>query len=114
MEGSLNNEKTTLIRQLNDAFRTSFQNGKVVLTCGVDALPPEVKRTVILKVRTFSDFTPDNDSHSEHDFGSFEVAGEKFFWKIDYYDENLKHGSEDPSDPTKTARVLTLMLAEEY
>jgi hypothetical protein len=22
---------------------------------------------------------------TEHDFGSFEPAGKKFFWKIDYY-----------------------------
>jgi hypothetical protein len=53
----LSDEKTTRIRQLNDALRTTFQNGKVMLTCGVDALPPDVKRMVILKVRTFSDFT---------------------------------------------------------
>lgn len=114
MEGSLTDEKTARIRQLNDAFRTSFHNGKVVLTCGVDALPPKVKRMVISKVRTFSEFTNDNDPYSEHDFGSFEVAGEKFFWKIDYYDQNLEHGSEDPCDPFKTTRVLTIMLAEEY
>jgi hypothetical protein len=110
----LSDEKTTRIRQLNDALRTTFQNGKVMLTCGVDALPPDVKRMVILKVRTFSDFTNDNDPHSEHDFGSFEVPGERIFWKIDYYDENLEHGSEDPSDLFKTTRVLTIMLAGEY
>jgi Protein of unknown function (DUF3768) len=42
------------------------------------------------------------------------VPGERIFWKIDYYDENLEHGSEDPSDLFKTTRVLTIMLAGEY
>ena len=36
------------------------------------------------------------------------------FWKIDYHDERCEFGSEDPSDPTRTTRVLTLMLSSEY
>jgi Protein of unknown function (DUF3768) len=107
-------KKTARIRLLNDAFRTTFTNGKVMMTCGVDALSPDIKLAVMLKVRAFSDFTDDNDPYNEHDFGSFEVAGEKFFWKIDYYDDKMEYGSEDPSDSFKTTRVLTIMLAEEY
>jgi hypothetical protein len=49
----------------------------------------------------------------QHDFGSFEMVGRKFFWKLDYYDAAMEFGSEDPSDPEKTTRVLTLMLAED-
>ena len=50
----------------------------------------------------------------EHDFGAFEDEGDRFFWKIDYYDLTLTVGSADPADPAQTARVLTLMLADEY
>lgn len=102
------------IRALNDAFRTTMTGGRVMMTAGVDALPSDVKAVVIRQVATFSEFTEDNDPHGEHDFGNFTLAGQKFFWKIDYYDANMEFGSEDPADPTKTTRVLTIMLASEY
>ena len=72
------------------------------------------KANVLTAVRQFSDFTEDNDPHKEHDFGAFEVDGERFFWKIDYYDLKLEGGSENPADPSLTTRVLTIMLASEY
>jgi hypothetical protein len=102
------------IRELNDAFRTTMTGGKVLLTAGVDALPSDIKAAVIRRVATFSEFNKDNDPYGEHDFGSFAVAGHKFFFKIDAYDADMRFGSEDPADPTKTTRVLTIMLAEEY
>ena len=107
-------EKTARIRDLNDAFRKSFSGGKVLLTPGVNELPSDVRAMAIRRVATYSAFTADNDPHDEHDFGSFELAGQKFFWKLDYYAPDMLHGSEDPGDPNKTTRVLTIMLAEEY
>ena len=102
------------IRALNDAFRTTMTGGRVMMTAGVDALASDVKAMVIRRVATFSEFTADNDPHGEHDFGSFDLAGRRFFWKIDAYDKAMEFGSEDPADPSKTTRVLTVMLAEEY
>jgi len=102
------------IRELNDAFRKSMTGGRVMMTVGVDALPSDVKAMVIRRVATFSEFTRDNDPYSEHDFGSFALAGRKFFFKLDYYDSAMEFGSEDPADPSNTVRVLTIMLAEEY
>src|SRR5713101_2656563 len=99
------------IRELNDAFRTTITGGRVMMTAGVDALPSDVKAMVIRRVATFSDFRPDNDPHQEHDFGSFTLAGRKFFWKIDAYDADMRFGSEDPADPEKTTRVLTIITA---
>ncbi|PWT80595.1 MAG: hypothetical protein C5B44_05190 [Acidobacteria bacterium] len=104
------------IRELNDRMRTTFDPslGRVIVTSGVDALSANDKAAAIAKVKAFSTFDRDNDPNGEHDFGSFEIAGEMFFWKIDYYDRSLEFGSEDPANPSKTMRVLTLMLAEEY
>lgn len=102
------------IAELNDTFRSRLSGGRVLLTAGVDAMSSSLKTAALIRTSTFSSFTPDNDPHGEHDFGSFEMAGETFFWKIDYFDKGLKHGSENPADETKTTRVLTLMLAQEY
>jgi hypothetical protein len=101
------------IALLNDAFRRTFRGGKVMMTSGVDELPDCVKAEALRQVATFSDFTPDNDPDGEHNLGSFTLVGRKFFWKIDY-DREMVHGSEDPADPEKTTRVLTIMLACEY
>ena len=106
--------KAHTIRVLNDNFRSTFIGGQILLTCGVSELPIDVKAKALLLVKTFKDFSGDNDPYGEHDFGSFEVAGERFFWKIDYYNADCQAGSEDPTDPEKTTRVLTIMLAAEY
>lgn len=106
--------KTDVIAELNDHFRSTFQGGKVVITSGVASLPDGQRAAVLMAVHTFTDFSPDNDPRGEHDFGTFEVAGQRFFFKIDYYDTTMEAGSEDPADPEKTLRVLTIMLASEY
>jgi hypothetical protein len=102
------------VRVLNDNFRSTFIGGRVLMTQGVDALPIDTKARVLLAVQHFNGFSADNDPHREHDFGSFEVQGETYFWKIDYYALDMDGGSEDPADPEKTTRVLTIMRADEY
>lgn len=106
--------KTQRIRELNDALRTASAGGSIYLTAGVGALPIPSRVAVMRKVRDFAAFTPDNDPRGEHDFGNFDLDGRKLFWKIDYYSLDMQGGSEDPSDPATTQRVLTVMLAEEY
>lgn len=102
------------IRDLNDAFRRSFAGGHVTMTAGIAGLPEEARRFVLDRVRAFDAFTPENDPHGEHDFGSFDHKGCRVCWKIDYYDLGMEAGSDDAADPTKTNRVLTIMLASEY
>ena len=110
------NQRRVRIRDLNDTFRKTLDPtlGRVMLTAGVNALPSDVSATAIRNVAAFDAFDAANDPHGEHDFGSFDLAGDKFFWKIDYYDRNFEFGSDDPADTAKTSRVLTLMLAVEY
>jgi hypothetical protein len=102
------------IAALNDAFRTSLSGGKVVLTSGIASLSDDDRNAVLTKVQTFDDFSEDNNPWEERDFGSLRHNGLRIFWKIDYYDPSITFGSEDPADPDKTTRVLTVMLAEEY
>lgn len=108
---------TLRIRALNDLLRTfpfAPMAGEMLITPGVMMLPPADQAAVIQKVHAFKDFTPDNDPHGEHDFGAFEHAGSRYFWKIDYYDFQLQYRSPDPADPEVTRRVLTVMRADEY
>ncbi len=108
--------ETTLlrIRALNDAVRKCPYRGELFVTSGITALPWHEQADILARVQTFDDFTEDNDPHGEHDFGSFKHRSRTIFWKIDYYDLLLKNGSDDPSDPARTRRVLTVLLAEEY
>jgi hypothetical protein len=102
------------IRELNDEFRTTLQGGRVLMTNEVQACRPDIIAQALTKTREFTEFDGDNDPHGEHDLGGFEIAGEKFFWKIDYYDKGMEFGSEYPEDAAQTVRVLTIMLASEY
>lgn len=115
---------TQHIAELNDLFRSQLMMplffreiivpGKVVVTAGVNCMSALDKLEIFFKVRDFNHFTEDNDPYGERDFGAFTHHGQKFFWKFDYYALDMQHGSEDPTDLTKTLRVLTIMLAEEY
>lgn len=102
------------IADLNDALRMSFYGGKLVMTAAFAALPVEKQARVTDRVRSFDAFTPDNDPHGEHDFGCFELEGQRFFFKVDYYDKDMTAGSEDPADPAKTTRVLTVGFMADY
>ena len=100
------------IRALNDHARRSFRGCRVIITQGVQAL--DSLSELLDQVRRYSAFTPNNDPYGEHDFGSFIHDDITIFWKIDTYDADLQMHSPDPCDPAVTARVLTIMLADEY
>lgn len=107
------------LAQLNDAFRRGDQTvlGQRFSTAGVVHLLNQLDipaEQLIQRVAQFDDFTEHNDAHGERDFGAFEFDGHQLFWKVDAYDVDYNMGSDDPTDLSKTRRVLTIMLAEEW
>jgi len=105
-------DTTKRIQELNDQLRRTGKGGRVLFTRGVRDLG--LLDQALAAVRTFDAFTPDNDPHEEHDFGSFTLDGRKLFWKIDLYDRSIDLDSEYPPGPEDLVRVLTIMLADEY
>jgi Protein of unknown function (DUF3768) len=108
------NLTTERIRALNDELRRNLPSGHAVMTTGVAALGPEAVARIVKTIAVYDDFCHANDPFEEHDFGSFKVDGHTIFFKIDYFDNSRSYHSPDPSDPSVTERVITIMSAEEY
>lgn len=94
------------IARKNDVMRSTFIGCRVVTTEAVSAAPN--KEEILSAVRNFKDFTTGNNPYGEHDFAFFEVDGESYFFKFDYYDDDYEHFKEDGN------RVLTIGFANEY
>tara|TARA_R110002050_G_scaffold287382_1_gene438558 strand:- start:56 stop:436 length:381 start_codon:yes stop_codon:yes gene_type:complete len=112
------------VADLNDQLRKDMFTGnmlkkhnlknKLVITPGIKGYNLIDKEKIFASVKYYGNFTKDNNPYGEKDFGSFNFKKQKFFWKIDYYDNDMKMHSPDKTDPNKTSRVLTVMKAEEY
>ena len=101
-----------------------------VATVGFRSLSASDQSCVRELIETYGAFNEDNDPHGERDFGTIYQLGdgrwtterprlrdderERVFWKLDYYDRDLRFGSEDAANPAVTRRVLTIMLADDY
>ena len=104
------------IARLNDRLRRYGIGGTIVVTRSVADHTKLQIETIMLALASYDAFDADNDPHGERDFGDLEVAGTSLLWKIDYYarGSQFRYGSEDPADPAKTERVLTIMLPEDW
>lgn len=110
------------IRELNDQLRRNFVSApgsiagdfSILITTGVGALDERAFAQLIAIVEDYDSFDDGNDPYSEHDFGTIDHLGTRYFWKIDYYDRTKTAGSPDPADPNVTCRLLTIMRADEY
>ncbi len=106
------------LREGNDALRrclnpsdTGRPQDVVLLTRGVASARNELDE-IVQKVMTFDAFGEEDDPHRHHDFGRVMVAGRPYFFKIDYYDQDLRLGANPLREPFR--RVLTILRAEEY
>ena len=108
------------IAELNDQLRKNPMNralGEVLLSRGVAARGAEFKAMVLTALARMQakDFKRGNDPYGERDFNSFAIDGKLCLMKIDYFaKDDLRRASDDPADPAKTTRVMTVMLADEY
>jgi hypothetical protein len=124
-------ERTARIARLNDLARQAMGVAcTAVATVGFRSLPASNQSRVRELIETYDAFDEDNDPHDERDFGTIyqlfdgrwtterprlrEDERERVFWKLDYYDRDLRFGSEDAANPAITRRVLTIMLSDEY
>lgn len=121
--------QTERIALLNDLAREGIGTAcNLLVTVGILALPYDDQSRIKALVKSYNGFDSENDPYGERDFGViYQCADhswtwerprfgerERVFWKIDYLDWDTAQASEDPADPFVTARVLTIMLAEEY
>jgi len=104
------------IAALNDALRRHGTGGRIMMTAGIQALGQAAVNEILARIRALdaSNFTKDNDPYGERDCALLTVNGNKIMYKIDYYDRDLQYASPDPSDATKTCRVMTILLCDEY
>ena len=124
-------EQTARIARLNDLARSAMGVAcTAVATVGFRSLPTSDQSRVRELIETFDAFDEDNDPHGERDFGTIYQLGdgrwtterprlrederERVFWKLDYYDRDMRFASEDAANPAVTRRVLTIMLSDEY
>jgi hypothetical protein len=121
-------DHTALTRRLNDMTRTqpSIANATWVMTQSVAALfvaedgdgpsKPDLAKLSQLRaaLASFDHWPIGDDPYGEHDFGAFDLFGERLFFKIDYYHPDHDTLAPVPSSIDLCRRVLTLMRADEY
>lgn len=107
--------ETRIIAMQNDEFRFAIEAhtglpGHVVLSSGILDRGVVFTRLVTLAVTIFDDFGRGNDPYPERDFGILDVEGVAVCWRIDLFAPDLVHAPSDRTDPSRTVRVLRIML----
>jgi hypothetical protein len=111
------------IAALNDRFRKSDANDPEGLALGAKVIPfplcligAQKLVAITERVEAFDGF---NANDHEHNFGRFFHEGREVHWRITYRDREADargehRASDDPADPVRTLRILTIYWANKY
>lgn len=120
----MNHTDTTnsVLAEQNDRFRKSVLGqavtidppGRAVLSANVAALSHADRAAIIERIINAPQFGEEIDPCGTREMGKVEVNGNPIWFKIDYYDIDYSFGSPDPTDSTKTRRVLTILFPDEW
>lgn len=102
------------IAKKNDKLRKTLlsdDNNGVIVTRSVRE--SEHFDEILEAVKNFEDFSEDNDPHGERDCALFDVGGERYMFKIDYYANDFPYGA-DPYEEEGIRRIITIMSVSEY
>lgn len=110
--------RTEQIARLNDRARLGLdRTARIVITraclasfCAEGTVEGLIAQAELMKTARGATFTADTP---ERDFAVLSFREQRVFLKIDYYDETLTWGAEDPADAARTVRVVTIMLPED-
>ena len=102
--------RAEIIARLNDQLRKSGEGGTVVITRNVRGLEGLNAPELATALANYDGFDEDNNPHGERDMGHFVLFDTDLYFKIDYFDQDLKFCSDDPADASITHRILTIMI----
>ena len=99
------------IRKINDLARLNIYKCLIITSEGVDDL--DSHEFIMQSIKGY-DFTEHNDPEHLHDFGVIWVEDQAVFWEMQCFEKDLRTPAVDPSNTATTARVLSIMLDDEY
>lgn len=112
----------TLFDDYMHSTETIFQtnSGIVKLSDNVSMLDADDKANLLRLFIHYDDFSIEgeephgDDPYGEHDFGVVDTNTGRYYFKIDYFDNNYEYHSPNKEFLTLTKRVLTVLEANEY
>lgn len=114
---TVNTTRSEAIGRLNDRCRHGLdRTARVTVTraCLAALSTESVASQAIAQARLLQELRRYEFAESDtlRERGEFTVGETQVYFTIDYYDQALEWGSDDPADASITRRVLTMMLRE--